>query len=65
MMLFGIEIPLWVLFLIGIIAVVIVWKFIKFAVKILLVIIVFLIILFGLDFLGVFEYIQGLLSTVI
>jgi len=65
MMLFGIEIPLWALFLIGIIAVVVVWKLIKFAIKILLVIVVFLVILFGLDFLGVFEYIQGLLSTIV
>ncbi|RLF36033.1 MAG: hypothetical protein DRM99_03555 [Thermoplasmata archaeon] len=55
-------IPRWVLFLIGVIAVVVIWKLIKFAIKIALIIIVFLLILFGLDALGVFDKIQGLLS---
>jgi len=63
--LFGTEIPLWALFLILIIAVLIVWKLIKFAIKILLVVIVFFVILFGLDLLGVFEYIQNLIAGVV
>jgi hypothetical protein len=65
MEIFSIDIPLWALFLIGIIAVIILWKLVKFALKILLIIIVFFIILFGLDFLGFFEKIQGLLSIFI
>ena len=60
--LFGATLPLWAIFLIAIIAVVIVWKLIKFAIKILLVIIVFFVILFGLDVIGVFDSIQGVLS---
>jgi len=59
------EIPRWFLFLIGIIVVVVLWKLIKFAIKIVLIIIVFLVILFGLDVLGVFDKIQGLLSSFI
>ena len=60
--LFGTALPLWAVFLILIIAVVIVWKLIKFAIKVLLVIIVFFAILFGLDFLNVFDTIQGIIS---
>ena len=59
--LFGTVLPLWAVFLILIIAVVIVWKLIKFAIKVLLVILAFFIILFGLDVLGVFEAIQGIM----
>ena len=62
MTLFGNTLPLWAVFLILIVAVVIVWKLIKFAIKVLLVIIVFFVILFGLDVLGVFESIQGIIS---
>mgnify|MGYP006284381831 CR=1 FL=1 len=60
--LFGTTLPLWAVFLILIIAVVIVWKLIKFAIKVLLVIVVFFAILFGLDFLNVFDTIQGIIS---
>ena len=63
--LFNYEIPIGILFLIGIIVVFIIWKLIKFAFKILLVIIVFFLILFGLDVTGVFSHIQNLLSSVI
>jgi len=63
--LFGTTLPLWAVFLILIVAVVIVWKLIKFAIKILLIIIVFFVILFGLDVLGVFESIQGIISGVV
>ena len=61
----GLQIPLYILFLIGIIVVVILWKIIKFAIKILLVLVVFFLVLFGLDVLGVFDYIQNLLSSLI
>ncbi len=59
---FGTALPLWAVFLISIIAIVLVWKLIKFAIKVLLVIIVFFLILFGLDVLGIFDSIQGIIS---
>ena len=61
----GTEIPLGIIFLLGILAVFIIWKLIKFAVKILIVVVIFFLILFGLDILGVFGQIQNLLSSVI
>jgi hypothetical protein len=60
MELFGIIIPLWAVFLGGILVVIIAWKLIKFALKLLLVLVVFFAILIGLDFFGVFNWIQGL-----
>ena len=65
MMMFGVDLPLWVVFLAGIIVVIIAWKLIKFALKILLVIVIFFIILIGLDALGVFSTIQNFISAVI
>lgn len=62
--LFGITLPLWAFFLIGIIAIIIIWKLIKFAIKILLIIVVFFIILIGLDSLNVFGWIQNLVSLI-
>ncbi len=61
----GLQIPLSVLFLIGIIVVVLLWKIIKFAIKILLLVVVFFLILFGLDVVGVFDYMQNLFSSLI
>ena len=63
--LFGFTLPLWAFFIIGIIAIIIVWKLIKFAIKILLVIVVFFIILIGIDFFDVFGWIQNLFSGII
>ena len=63
MELFGVVIPLWALFVILIIAVIVLWKLIKFALKILLVVIVFFAILIGLDFLNVFNILQEFLSS--
>ena len=62
--LFGITLPLWAFFLIGIIAIIIIWKLIKFAIKILLIIVIFFIILIGLDSLNVFGWIQNLVSLI-
>lgn len=59
------SLPLWAIILVGIIVVVIAWKIIKFALKILLVLIVSFGILMGLDFLGVFNVLQDLLSSII
>ena len=63
--LLGTEIPLWVLFLILIIVVIVVWKLIKFALKILIILVVFFIILFGLDALGVFDSLQNIFAGII
>lgn len=63
--LFGFVIPLWLVFVALIVGVVILWKIIKFAIKILLVIVVFFVILFGLDLLGVFGFIQNFFSGVV
>lgn len=59
--LFGFDIPLWAIFLIGIIAAIVLWKLIKFAIKILLIAVVAFIILIGLDALNIFGWIQNLL----
>ena len=61
---FGFTLPLWAVFLGGIIIVVVAWKLIKFALKVLLVIVVFFAILIGLDVLNVFNIIQNLLSNI-
>ncbi|ENO12414.1 hypothetical protein MBGDC06_00072 [Thermoplasmatales archaeon SCGC AB-539-C06] len=61
---FGFTLPLWAVFLGGIILVVVAWKLIKFALKVLLVIVVFFIILIGLDVLNVFTNIQNILSNI-
>lgn len=61
----GADIPLWAVFLILIIVVLIVWKFIKFAIKILIILVVFFIILFGLDALGVFNTIQNAFAGIV
>ena len=58
--LFGFDLPLWAIFLVGIIAVVVLWKIIKFAIKILLIAVVAFFILIGLDVMNVFGWIQGL-----
>ncbi|PNX47091.1 MAG: hypothetical protein BV457_06380 [Thermoplasmata archaeon M9B1D] len=62
--LFGYAIPLWLVFLIVIIAVLLIWKIIKFAIKILIIVIVFLVIFFGLDLLGFFDAIQNLIAGI-
>ncbi len=61
---FGFILPLWAVFLGGIIIVVVAWKLIKFALKVLLVLVVFFGILIGLDVLNVFNIIQDLLSNI-
>jgi len=58
----GFTLPLWALFLIGIVGVVIVWKLIKFAIKIVLVLIVFFGSLFLIDFFDVVGIIQQFLG---
>lgn len=62
---FGVELPLWAILLIGIIVVIVAWKLIKFALKILLIAIVVFVILIGLDFFNVFNWIQNLFAGVV
>jgi hypothetical protein len=59
---FGVVVPLWAVFLIGIILVVVAWKLIKFALTVLVVLILFFVILMCLDYFQVFDMIQGFLS---
>jgi len=59
--LFGNILPMWLVFLLLIIGVIIAWKLIKFTIKILLVIIIFFVILLFLDFFGVFDFKQNFL----
>ena len=61
---FGVVVPLWALFIGFILVAIVVWKLIKFAIKLLIVIVVFFAILIGLDFLNVFTWInENLLSS--
>jgi len=62
MMVFGVEIPLWVLIILGLLIVLVAWKFIKFALKILIVIIIVFLFLLGLDYLGFFSLISQFLT---
>jgi len=61
----GFELPLWALFLIGIIVVVVAWKFIKFAIKLMMIVIVFFIILMIIDYFNIISGIQNLILSVI
>jgi len=63
--LFGFNLPLWALFIIGIVIVIVAWKLIKFALKLLLIILVFFVILMALDYFNVFNSIQNLASGII
>ena len=55
------SLPLWAVFIGGIVLVIVAWKLIKFAIKVLLILVVFFVILIGLDFFKVFNWIQDLL----
>ena len=63
--LFGVELPLWAVFLIVIIIAIIAWQIVKFALKILLFLVVFFIILAVLDYFNVFSLIQNLFSSLV
>lgn len=60
MILFGLDIPLWLIFLIGILVLIVAWKIIKFAIKLLLIAVVIFIIIMGLDFINFFSWIQNI-----
>ncbi|OYT29799.1 hypothetical protein B6U98_01225 [Thermoplasmatales archaeon ex4572_165] len=57
------QIPLVYLLLLGIIVIVIAWKVIKFAIKIFVALLIFFGVLIGLDMLGIFQWIQQMLSN--
>ncbi len=60
---FGVVVPLWALFIGLILVAIVVWKLMKFAIKILIVVVVFFALMIGLDVIGVFDTIGGLLSS--
>jgi hypothetical protein len=62
---FGVTVPLWAIFVGGIILVLLAWKLIKFTIKLVFIVVAFLIILIGLDFAGVFDWIHNLLTPVL
>ncbi len=62
---FGITLPLWTVFVGAILLIIVLWKFIKFAIKLLIVVIVFFVILIGLDVVGVFDTIQQIFQQFI
>ena len=65
MVLFGVELPLWAIFLIVIIIAIIAWQLVKFALKILLFLVVFFVILAALDYFSIFSWIQKLFSGLV
>ena len=60
---FGVIIPLWAVFLLFILFVIVAWKLIKFALKFLLITVIIFIILIGLDVLGFFDAIQNIVGN--
>ena len=63
MEIFGVIIPLWAVFLLFILFVIVAWKLIKFALKFLLITVIIFIILIGLDVLGFFDAIQNIVGN--
>ena len=57
------QIPLVYLLLLGIVVIVVAWKVIKFAIKIFVALLIFFGVLIGLDMLGIFQWIQQMLSN--
>jgi hypothetical protein len=62
MELFGYVIPLWAVFLLAIVIAIFAWKIIKFAVKVLIILVVIFAIFMGLDYFGVINGLQSILS---
>ncbi len=58
---FGITIPLWAVFLGVIILIILAWKIIKFALKVLIIFLLGMGVLIGLDFIGLFSWLQTLM----
>jgi len=62
---FGLTLPLWALFLIVILVLIVSWKIIKFAIKVLVALLLFFGIMIGLDLVGVFDFLQNIFATII
>ncbi len=60
MELYGVDIPFWAVFLVGIIVALVAWKLIKFALVLIVIIVIIFVVLMGLDFLDIFGKIQNL-----
>jgi hypothetical protein len=58
MELLSMSIPLWAIFLIVVIVILLVWQFIRFTLRVLLFFVLFFLLLIIFDFLGVFSWIQ-------
>lgn len=63
MEIFGVTLPLWAVFIGIIIIVIVAWKLIKFAIKVLIAVIIFFALMIGLDFIGVFTWINENILT--
>lgn len=62
--LFSVSVPLWAIFLCALIVLVFVWGFFRFTLKILLFFVAFFVLIIGLDWLGVFGWInQNILAN--
>lgn len=61
----GFTLPLWAVFLGVIFIAIIAWKLIKFAIKVLVALLLFFGILMGLDLVGVFDWLQSIVATII
>jgi hypothetical protein len=58
MELLSMSIPLWAIFLVVVIVILLVWQFIRFTLRVLLFFVLFFLLLIVLDFFGVFSWIQ-------
>ena len=54
----SISVPLWAVFLILLIVLLLIWQFLRFTLQLLLFFVLFFILLIGLDIIGVFNWIQ-------
>ena len=54
-----ISVPLWAVFLILLIVLLLIWQFFRFTLQLLLFFVLFFVLLIGLDIIGVFSWIQN------
>jgi hypothetical protein len=54
----SISVPLWAVFLILLIVLLLIWQFLRFTLQLLLFFVLFFVLLIGLDIIGVFSWIQ-------
>ncbi|MEM0493204.1 MAG: hypothetical protein QXS02_04555 [Candidatus Thermoplasmatota archaeon] len=61
----GVEVPIWTILILLLILIVVLWRIIKFTLKILVVVIVFVLLLIGLDLLGFFSWIKDMFYSML